>query len=127
MAETYIFIDKLTELTKLIETMTTELVSNQMDEFKDNIPKFTNLLEMCFPQIIISYSDPMLSEVASDAEYWSNQLGRIVEAMSLDDKFMRIDVLYQETHANLLAFIDMIKDTKLASAKISEPESLDFA
>lgn len=127
MAETYKFIDKLTELTDLIETMTVELMSNKMDEFKDNIPKLSRLMEMCFPQIIVSYSDPLLSEVSGDAIYWSEQVGRIIEALNMDDKFIRIDVLYQETRTNLLSFMDMIKGTKLASAEISEPESLDFA
>lgn len=126
MAETYKFIDKLTELTDLIETMTVELMSNKMDEFKDNIPKLSRLMEMCFPQIIVSYSDPLLSEVSGDAIYWSEQVGRIIEALNMDDKFIRIDVLYQETRTNLLSFMDMIKGTKLASAEISEPESLDF-
>lgn len=127
MAQQYNFMEMLTELTDLIELMTIQLMKNQMDDHKDNIPKLSRLMEMCFPQIIVSYSDPLLSEVSGDAVYWSEQIGRIIDALSMDDKFIRIDVLYQETRTNLLAFMDMIKGTPLADAMVEEPETLDFA
>lgn len=122
MAEHYNFMDTLRELADLIELMTIQLMRNEMDDHKNNIPKLSRLMEMCFPQIIVSYSDPILSEVSGDAVYWSEQIGRIIEALNMDDKFIRIDVLYQETRTNLLAFMDMIKGTKLADAEVYEPE-----
>ena len=108
------FGDTLQELIKLLENMTGQLMLNDMDRFQEQIPEMSGILETCFPTIIISYSDPLLAEVASDANYWSGQLGRIIESLNQNDKFVRIDTLYQETRTNLMAYYDMIKDTPIA-------------
>ena len=108
------FGEALQELINLLEEMTGNLMLNDMNAFQDQIPELSGLLETCFPRIIISYSDPLLAEVASDATYWSGQLGQIIEALNQNDKFVRIDTLYQETRANLIAYYDMIRDTPIA-------------
>ena len=121
MAQTYRFGDVLQELIDLLEKMTGQLMMNQMDDFKDTIPELSRLMEMSFPTIIMSYSDETLKDVAEDATYWSEQLGRIIETLNMDDKFARIDVLYQETRTNLISFLDMIRNTKLADQTVEEP------
>lgn len=120
MAGSYKFIDKLTELADVLELMTVELMKNDMEDYQKNVSVLSKLLEVCFPQIIVSYSDPLLKEVSGDAVYWSEQLGRIVESLNQNDKFNKIDVLYQETRTNLIAYIDMIKDCPLAEMQVSE-------
>lgn len=122
MADKYKFIDLLDELIELLETMTTHLMKNEMDKYEENISGLSRLLKMCFPQIIISYSDPALRSVAEDATYWSGQLGRIIETISADDKFAKIDVLYQETRVNLISYREMIKDTAICEELIEETE-----
>ena len=114
MEKTNRFGDKLQELIELLEDMTGNMMLNAMDVYQEQIPDLSALLESCFPKIIISYSEPALSEVASDATYWSAQLGRLIEVLNKDDKFARVDVLYQETRTNLIAYLDMIKDTPIA-------------
>lgn len=118
MGQKYVFGDKVEELIDLLEDMTGQLMRNDMDGFEANIPELSVLLEICIPQIIITYSDPSLKELASDATYWSNQLGRIIEALNQKDKFVRMDVLYQETRTNLLGFNKMIKGTYLADVMV---------
>ena len=120
MISTYKYIDTLTNLADLLEKMTIELMKNQMDAYNSDVSSLSKLLMLCFPEIIISYSDPLLSDVAEDASYWSAQLERIVSTLNQSDKFNKIDVLYQETRTNLLSYIDMIKDTPLAIKEISE-------
>ena len=119
MEQTTFFGDKIKELIDLLEEMTGELMLNDMDGFQDHIAALSALLEICFPQIILSYSDPLLSEVAQDATYWSEQLGRLIDALNGKDKFVKIDVLYQETRANLIAYYEMIKDTPIASKTVT--------
>ncbi len=114
MEQTNRFGDKLQELADLLEEMTGYMMLNAMDDYQEKIPTLSALLETCFPKIIISYSEPALSEVASDATYWSEQLGRLVEVLNKDDKFARIDALYHESRTNLIAYLDMIKDTPIA-------------
>ena len=109
---------KLQDLIDLLEAMTQALMLNAMDEYQDRIPLLSSLMEVCFPAIIMAYSDPLLKEVSEDATYWSDQLGRIIEALNNDDKFARIDVLYQETRANLIAFLEMIKGSEIAAQKV---------
>ena len=124
MNQTFRFGDKLQELIDLLEKMTGQLMMNQMDDYKDTIPELSKLMEMCFPKIIISYSDPLLKDVSEDAVYWSDQLGRIIDTLKLDDKFARMDVLYQETRANLIAYNNMIKETEIAEWTVEEPEDM---
>ncbi len=122
MGEKYRFADKLQELIDLLEKMTGQLMMNQMDDFKDTIPELSKLMEICFPAIISSYSNVQLKDVSEDARYWSDQLGRIIEALNMDDKFNRIDVLYHETRANLITYYDMIQSTTLPSEMIEVEE-----
>lgn len=116
------FIDALIELTDIIETMTAELMKNGMENYSNCLPNFSKLMEMCFPQIVLSYFDPLLSEVSGDVEYWTNQFERILNILGEKDKFAIIDVLYHETRVNLLSFIEMIKDTPLAEVLLDEPQ-----
>ncbi len=118
MGQKYVFGDKIQELIDLLEEMTVQLMRNDVDGFDANIPELSSLLEICIPQIIITYSDPSLKELASDATYWSEQLGRIIEALNQKDKFVRMDALYQETRTNLLGFNKMIKGTYLADVLV---------
>ncbi len=112
------FGEKLGDMIDLLEAMTQALMLNAMDEYQERIPLLSSLMEVCFPAIIMAYSDPMLKEVADDATYWSDQLGRIIEALNNDDKFAKIDVLYQETRANLVAFSEMIKGSEIAAQTV---------
>lgn len=118
MVEKYRFGDKLQELIDLLEKMTGDLMMNHMDDFKDTIPELSKLMEICFPAIIASYSDVRLKDVSSDARYWSDQLARIIDALNMDDKFAKIDVLYHETRANLITYHDMIQVTTLPDEMI---------
>ena len=123
MGETCRFGDVLQELIDLLEKMTGQLMMNQMDDFKDEITELSRLMEMSFPAIISSYADEKLKDVSADAGYWSEQLGRIIDTLNMDDKFARIDVLYQETRANLIGYYEMIKDLPLADQMIEIPET----
>ncbi len=122
----YIFGDKIQELIDLLEKMTGQLMMNQMDDFKDTIPELSMLMGLCFPTIVSSYADESMKQVSDDALYWSNQLGRIVETLNKDDKFAKIDVLYQETRANLIAYYNMIKGSRIAMQELENGENALF-
>jgi len=121
----YNFGVKLQELIDKLELMTGQLMANQMDAFSDSLSDVSVLLEMVFPQIIVAYSTEELKEVAEDAMYWSSQLARILEAIDNDDKFVRMDVLYNETRTNLIAFYNMIKDTGIVNWEVEDPLPID--
>lgn len=124
MGQKYVFGEKLQELINLLEKMTSQLMMNQMDDFKDTIPELSKLMELCFPAIISSYSDVRLKDVSADARYWSDQLGRIIDTLNMDDKFARIDVLYHETRENLITYYNMIQKTTIPSEMIEDLEEV---
>lgn len=126
MGQKYIFGDKIQELIDLLEKMTGQLMMNQMDDFKDTIPELSALMELCFPAIVSSYADESMKQVSGDALYWSDQLGRIIDTLNMDDKFTRIDVLYQETRANLIAYYNMIKGSRIAMQEVETGENAPF-
>ncbi|MGN0471746.1 MAG: hypothetical protein ACI4F8_02780 [Lachnospiraceae bacterium] len=63
-----------------------------------------------FPRFIAVYDDPRMEEYAQDREYWAMQIGRITEALSEEDVFHQIDVLFFETRANLLEILTILEE-----------------
>ncbi|MBR6160001.1 MAG: hypothetical protein IKQ40_06825 [Lachnospiraceae bacterium] len=61
-----------------------------------------NTLIPVFTKIVSYYAVPEMAEYAQDASYWPGQLERILNALNMGDDFALVDVLYNETRANIL-------------------------
>lgn len=74
---------------------------------KKLLPELMNQVGKVFPEIIQSYSQPEFSDVSNDYEYFINQLNRIAEIITCEDKFLTIDVLNFETKVSLINYKKM--------------------
>ncbi len=123
--ETYRFGDLIEKLILHLEDMAANLMLNHMNDYGMQIPELYRLIGLTFPTIVESYSGAELKAVADDALYWSSQLDRILGAIDGKDKFVKLDVLYQETRTNLIGYYEMIRNTKIADQTIAAEEEGD--
>lgn len=107
------FFTELQILIDLLESMTSAMLTNLMSVYNRMLPELSDMLTYCMPLIISSYSRPELKEVAGDALYWSDQLGRIIDTLEEQDIFKIADVLYNETRENLIQYRRMIMDMEI--------------
>lgn len=106
----YSFSENLKNLIGLLRLLTVHLLNNEMARFNGAMQELSELLGVIFPLIISSYTKPQLQDVAADALYWSEQLGKIVGVLEEEDRFKIIDVLYYETRENLMNYQRMITE-----------------
>ncbi len=97
------------ELIDRIEQTVSELMQYDMEHFGPDAQEMVNNMIVLFPAIIEIYSDPRMSDVRGDAMHWPGQLDRIIKSLEKGDYFEVVDVLYNETHPNLIELRDMLK------------------
>ncbi len=98
----------MNELIDKIEICASELLAYETKSFGAHAQEFVNAMMALLPSIINCYNDPQMSDVREDALYWPGQLERIIKTLEDDDSFELIDVLYNETRANLVELRDML-------------------
>ena len=95
-------IAKIDETVKLILSYDEKGYASSAQELSDMMMKG-------FPGIIAFYANPKMNDMAGDATYWPGQLQRILDAFSSGDDFATVDILYNETRANMIELRDMLK------------------
>lgn len=98
---------------QVLETLTIGIVENDYEEYDANLQLFAEKMMLTFPRIIEVYSRPEFKEVASDAQYWSAQLERLITGLQQRDQILFVDILYFETKENLVLFQNMIADMEI--------------
>ena len=97
------------ELINQIDIAVNDLVKADMISYAEHAQKMVDMMVEVFPQIIMFYSDSRMSDFTQDAKYWPMQLERIVEALSRGDDYYTIDVLANETKANLKELMNILR------------------
>lgn len=100
------------ELIALIEKYTRLLLSNESVEPLKVLVGLSDKINVVFPALIASYEREELKDYQEEQSYWISQLGRITDSLSGSDRFLAIDVLYQETRANLLEYQSRFREKK---------------
>lgn len=100
--------DKIDELVEQIEQISRLCLSNETTDLKKVLAYIYNNIADTFPAIIKSYDLPELSEYVEERGYWASQIQRITDACSGEDRFLVVDVIYQETRANLVEYRDRL-------------------
>ncbi len=100
-------------LTAVIDKYTLILLGQDKIELINLLSVLAEHLKKVFPGIVESYERKELSDKKEEQEYWVGQLGRITTALSGEDRFLAIDILYYETRANLSDYVQMIKEKGL--------------
>ena len=90
------------ELIKEIEDTVVALIRYDMEKYPDLAQEIANKMMVIFPAIIDCYNSPQMQDMREDAVYWPDQLKRVIEAFDRGDAFEVMDVLYNETRANLI-------------------------
>ena len=97
--------EKLDELILMTEACTKSLWSCKIEGFRNEFPGVIDRLIGVLPQIIMSYSDPKMADISSDAMYWPEQMEKIVSlANDGGDIIALSDALYHELRANLIDY-----------------------
>ncbi len=100
-------------LTAVIEKYTLILLGQEKIELVNLLSVLAEHLNKVFPGIVASYEQMELADKREEQEYWIGQLERITTALSGEDRFLAIDILYHETRVNLLEYVQMIKERGL--------------
>lgn len=95
------------ELITILEEISFGLMENDYDKLKQYSEKLSNSLMTVFPLIIVTYSRIEMKTVSNEALEWPVLLERIFVSMKSDDRFLIVDVLYNETRKKILDFIDI--------------------
>ena len=90
------------EIINLIDLTVENLITSRMNSYSVNAQKLINSLLQELPGIISLYSDDRMKDISGDATYWPGQLERIIGALEAGDDFSTIDILVNETKANLI-------------------------
>ena len=98
---------EIDNLIKTIDEIVIMTLQGKIVAPKKLLPELMNQVGKVFPEIIKSYSQPEFSDVSGDYEYWKNQLSRIAEIITCEDKFLTIDILNFETKVSLTTYKNM--------------------
>ena len=98
------------ELIQKIDETVIKLLGYDHEAYEEAANDLTNMMVRAFPEIIIYYSDPRMSDRAEEASYWPGQLERILSAFNSGDDLATADILYNETRANLLELKSVLKE-----------------
>ena len=104
---------EIEEIIQVLGTLTVGIVENDYEEYDANLQLFAEKMMITFPRIIEVYSRPEFKEVASDAQYWSAQLERLITGIQQTDQFLFVDILNFETKENLILFQNMIQGMEI--------------
>ena len=96
------------ELIIKIKNTVTALLHYDMDVYYVSTQELVDMMILVFPAIIDCYNSPKLSDLREDATYWPGQLERVIKALHGVDHFEVVDVLYNETYANLVELRDIL-------------------
>lgn len=89
-------------LITLIENIVNDLFKANMEGYAHDAQMLMDALMVEVPVVISYYYNVEMSDLAEDALYWPGQVERIIGALESGDDFATIDVLYNETRANLI-------------------------
>ncbi|MCR5829946.1 MAG: hypothetical protein K6F93_06350 [Lachnospiraceae bacterium] len=103
----------MNELIDKIEDSISQLLKYETKEFGKNAQDIVNVMMTLLPAIISIYNNPQMDDIRADAVYWPGQVERIIKVLENDDSFEIIDVLYNETHANLMELRDLLVERGL--------------
>ena len=98
---------------ELIQKTVNELIQYHLEEFCQCAGELVNTMFEVFPQIIATYSDERLSDIAEDATYWPAQLEKIVNVLEKGDEFAIVDALYNETLPNLVELKNILIEREI--------------
>lgn len=101
-------VNKIDELIDQLQQVSRLCISNETVDLKKALAFIYNNVADVFPGIIKSYDIPELAEYAEEAGYWASQIQRITDTCAGEDRFLAVDVLYQETRANLIEYKDRL-------------------
>lgn len=96
-----------------IEKVSRLCLSNETVDLKKLLGAISDGISSIFPRVVTAYDRAELSEFIGEREYWVSQIERITDACTGDDVFLVVDVLYQETRANLKEFADRLVEKGL--------------
>ena len=77
------------------------------DNAERYISRLTNAFSVIMPRLVASYEGDD-EDSAYMREYWIDQLKRILDALTSDDTFLKLDILKYETKENLKEFVSMV-------------------
>ena len=97
-------------LISMIEDVVAKLLQYDTEGYARAAEELADSLVEGFSKIVTFYADPKMTDHFEDAKYWPGQLERIMNALSTGDDFATVDVLYNETRANLLELNGILKD-----------------
>lgn len=101
------------ELITILDRISGEVLVGDIGKYKEDITLFLANFLQFMPKLISYYSKPQMSDLAGDATYWPAQYERIVDAVNRYDDFYLVDVLYNETYANLQELYGILKDRQV--------------
>lgn len=96
------------ELIAKIEDIVRKLIIYDNQAYAEAAQELANDMITMFPEIVKAYAMPEMEEYIEDAKYWPGQLERIINAFNAGDDFATIDVLYNETRANLMELKEIL-------------------
>ncbi len=103
----------MNELIKKIEDVVTKLIKYDNEAYAEAAQSLVSDIMVQLPEIVKYYADPAMSENAQDAQYWPGQLDRIIGALNTGDDIATVDILYNETRANLVELRDILDEKGL--------------
>ena len=99
--------DEINALIEIIIKIEKLILSGKDVASRQLYPSMMNQIGVVFPKIVQAYMNSALEEFKGEYSYWINQLKRIEQAITSEDKFLVLDVLVYETKDNLILFRNM--------------------
>lgn len=96
-----------------IEKISRLCLSNETIDLRKLLGAISDSISSIFPRVVAAYDIKELNDFIDEREYWISQIERITNACAGDDIFLVVDVLYQETRANLKEFADRLVEKGL--------------
>ncbi len=104
----------MNELIIKIEDVVNKVLAYDQKDYPAAAEDLISSLISGFTKIVTVYANPEMSEYAEDATYWPGQLERILSAFDTGDDFALVDILYNETRANLLELGNIMREKGLS-------------
>ena len=98
---------EISKLIEMIEELSLLYLMGKKAAPQKMLPKLMEQIGVVFPEIVDSYQFEELAAVQGDYAYWVDELNRIAEIISCDDKFLILDILNFETKDNLLRYEEL--------------------
>ena len=98
---------EITRLIEMIDELSNLYLTGKKAAPQKMMPQLMEQIGVVFPAIVDSYQLKELEAVQGDYTYWVDELNRIAEIISCDDKFLILDILNFETKDNLLRYEEL--------------------